>query len=311
MKNSLLRPVVITGAKRSGTTLIQTLLDTTPGVFNLLDESYLLEYVYDLGDENLGTFLKLFKELSNEELFDAVKKRDLFHFFEQGYTLKGTVNKQHIDVQYDFKAMYSELESLREYYDGTVQSLWRNWTKAIIKAMYKDSSQFEVGLFKSPDYGKSAIAAFKYFDDPHVIIVVRDPCYAIDSLKKSRQIRKEKEFYLFELLNVINDHKFLCKIVKELMATGNKSKIKIIKYEEFVVNYKNQIKSIAEFIGVPFDDKMLEPTFNGHLWGGESSFHKYESVSVKSAQRKIETLTEWEQSFINKELIEFNNYFGY
>ncbi|MCP3898946.1 MAG: sulfotransferase [Desulfobacteraceae bacterium] len=311
MGNLLLRPVVITGAKRSGTTLLQTLLDTTPGIFNLLDESYLLEYVHDLGEENLETFLQLFKQLSTEQLFEAVKKRDLFHFFEQGYTFKGTVNKQHIEVKYDFKAMFQELELSQGQYDNTIQSLWRNWTKAIMKSLNKGKTQFEIGLFKSPDYGKSAVEVFKHFDDPRVFIVVRHPCYAIDSLKRSRQIRKEKELNLFELFNVINDHKFLLSVVKDLTATDNKSKIKVIKYENFVADYQNQMRDIAEFIGVSFDKKMLEPTFNGSSWGGAGSFHTHESVSTKSTERKIETLTEWEQDFVNKELIEFNSYFGY
>ncbi|MBD3426548.1 MAG: hypothetical protein GF409_04900 [Candidatus Omnitrophica bacterium] len=304
-------PVIINGAKRSGNTLLQYLLDSVPGVFTFLDECYFLEYLYDIGEENIQSFVEIQKTANVKDLFESTRKRSLFHFYEQGYSPKGTVNTQHINVEYDLDKLISTLDEMQKKMDDNVLSVWEYWVSAVMRSMGQRIDNKDFTVFKCPDYGKSMLSAIKYLNDPKVIVMVRDPLYAIDSLKRSREIRNEKRLYLFELFNVINNYKFLLETLNNINESKSKDRVMVIRYEDLTRNPLSVMQNLAGFTGIPFHPNMLEATLNGEKWYGESSFSKFNGISTESTTRDIRALNAWERGYITDQLKDFNGYFGY
>jgi len=55
---SCLRPLLLSGAPRSGTTLIYTLFDSHPEILWLVSEGYLFEYLHDIRPHNAPLFVR-------------------------------------------------------------------------------------------------------------------------------------------------------------------------------------------------------------------------------------------------------------
>lgn len=307
-----IRPVIVTGAPRSGTTLLYRLLDGVPGIFNFLDEGYFFEVLHDLGPAGRAAFLRLHQEAPVAELVRAAAERMLFTFFDDGYAqTSGTVNVQRVDVDFDAGVLAKTLDEARAAGGATtVERLWHAWLLAFMRAMGADPASTRFAVLKSPDYGRSGLAVHETLTDPRVLLVVRDPIYAIDSLKRSRAMRRTREVNAFELLRVIGEYHRLVENSRAL-AAHHAQRTLVVRYEDLVAGTPTVMGSVAAFVGTPLDPAMLTPTINRAPWYGLSSFHRLEGVSTASTLRKIETLAPWEIRFIRAELAEFFQRFGY
>lgn len=309
----MMTSVITTGAKRSGTTLMLYLFDSVPNTFNFLDESYFLEYIYDIGKDRVPSFIELQKTADLDDLIKGTKIRYLFPFFDEGLNQnKGSVNEQSHGIGFDMKKLRRALEKRRRTLKGTVGSLWKMWQYSLMEAMGYDGKYTEAVFFKCPDYGRSAITALEYLRDPKIIIMLRNPLFAIDSLKRSRQLRNEKLVHLYELFNIINDYKFLERTIKEVTSDKKNSKdVALIRYEDLVSEPEKEMRRLADFIGIDFNEIMLRPTIKGRDWGGWSAFTTFNGISSKTLNRKIATLSDWEVGYIKDELKTFMKRYGY
>ena len=313
MGKNKLKTVIICGAKRSGTTLVERLLDNIESSFSFLDELHFFEYLYDIGEKNLQAFIDIHKNADFHELIEAVKLRQIFVFFEEGYSQgPGTVNKQKVPVQFDMNLL---LEELRRGFKvdklNTIADIWNLWVKAFCKGMFYDYDSIKNVIMKSPDYGKSAIAGYKYLKNVKVIFIIRNPFHAIDSLKRSREMRGLK-LHAFELINVFRDYNLLLHTIQHIERNEKKRQNSfIIKYEDFLQNPKKKMRSLADFISIPFSQALMEPTMNGRPWYGLSSFDIMNGISKKPLSRKIKTLNDWEIDAIKSHLKAFFRYFNY
>lgn len=307
------RTLIICGAKRSGTTLMERLLDGIECTFNFLDESFFFEYLYDIGEENIKAFIDVHKSADVEELIDGAKRRQLFLFFEGKYSQgAGTVNKQTVQVKFDDECLLQSLKvGLRSGKHETVSDIWHLWAEAFCKAMNYSYETIKTIVVKSPDYGKSAIMGQKYLENCLAIFMIRNPYYAIDSLKRSREMRGLK-LHTFELINVCRDYRLLLNTVTHLKEKDKEQRNNMtIKYEDFVQDPEATMRRVAEFMSVPFSSDFLRPTMNGQEWYGLSSFDMLNGISKKPVARKIKVLNQWEIDTIGTQLLPFFRYFGY
>jgi hypothetical protein len=313
MSKSEPKTVIICGAKRSGTTLIERLLDDIDHSFSFLDELFFFEYLYDIGEENVEAFIDIHRKAGAQELIDAVKKRQIFLFFEQGYSQgPGTVNKQKVPVRFEMKILEEELrQGLKLGGINTITDIWYLWVRAFCRGMHYDYQSIKAVVMKSPDYGKSVVTGNKYLFDPKIIIIVRNPYYAVDSLKRSREMRGLK-LHALELINVLRDYGLLLNTIQDIECDQKKRQnTVIVKYERFLQNPKKTMRTIAGLMSIPFSNKFMKPTMNGSPWYGLSSFEKFNGISTKPSTRKIQTLNDWEIDLIKTHLQPFFRYFNY
>jgi hypothetical protein len=71
------------------------------------------------------------------------------------------------------------------------------------------------------------------------------------------------------------------------------SRFLIIRYEDLVNDPRGQMETLCRFAGLDFDEKMLEPTFAGNKWGGNSTFNKaFKGISTSAIDQWKKYLTE-------------------
>lgn len=183
------RPLIISGAPRSGTSLLYNLFDGHSQVAWLVDEGFLFEYLDDLGTDATDIFLDALPA-DIDPLVAGLRDKQVMppaHLAYQQSKERGSVSEVEIEAPWDEDAFRA---ALAESGEASVAGLWRRLVTAWLAGMGEPSKSF--ACMKSPDYGKSAAGALGTIQESRAIIIFRDPLYAIDSLKRSRELRGDK-----------------------------------------------------------------------------------------------------------------------
>lgn len=312
------RPVLISGPSRSGTTLLYRLLDDVPGTFNFLDEGYFFEILHDLGADHQDLFTGLHRAAPVDALVDGARERMVFTFLDEGYVQRGgTVNLQQEDVPFDADWLAGELKDLQGGgLDGPAPGdldpvrLWHRWVRAFMAAMGKDPASVGTVFLKSPDYGRTAATGLELLPAAKALLIVRDPRYAIDSLKRSRQLRDERPLTPFRLAATLREYRRFLELSQGLRDRVP-DRVHLVRYEDLARDTDGTMRDVAAFLDLPFTDAMLTPTIVGRPWHGLSSYHRFDDVSTKSLDRELAALEDWEVAYISEQLAEFDRAFGY
>lgn len=305
MSEQTLAPLVLTGAPRSGTTLLYNLFDGHPDINWLITEGYFFEYLYDVLD--LG-----------EELFVDAARRDLdeFIFGLRDRDVMPPLNKKRVQsratgsaVESTFDIPWSE-EAFRRAMQSlafeNVRELWVGLAEACLAGI-GIASRRRFACLKAADYAKSAYASVSCIDDARAIVVVRDPLRAIDSLKQSRSMRGEKLLTWPTFAQTVADYSRMVNRIDDC----DPNRAIVIRYEDLVTQPVGTMMQIAEWLEIPFIDAMCEPTFLGETWPGFSSFDATNGIDKAAASREIKSLDGPEIELIQKHLAPFMGRFGY
>ncbi len=146
-------PLIISGAPRSGTSLLYNLFDGHPEVNWLVDEGFLFEYLDDIGAGSVEVFLDAVPD-DVDTLVDGLRDKQVIPPLHLPYlqsVKRGSVSEVAIDAPWDEDAFRAVLARPRE---PGVAGLWRWLVAACLAGMGESPKTF--ACMKSPDYGKSA-----------------------------------------------------------------------------------------------------------------------------------------------------------
>lgn len=297
-------PLVISGAPRSGTSLLYNLFDGHSHVAWLVDEGYLFEYLHDLGPTGTAVFLDAMPN-DMEHLVAGLRDRQVIPPLHEPYRQskqRGSISEIEIAAHWDECAFRSALAKSRG--DG-VADLWRRLVLACLAGTGTPPKPF--ACLKSPDYGKSLRAATDLIPQARGIVIVRDPLHAIDSLKRSRELRGEKLLSWPQLaLNIRAFQEML-----ERVDGAPQERVTWMRYETLIAEPDSAMRGLARWLGIPFEDCLLKPTMHGRNWPGISSFEPTNGIETAPAERPVQSLTGEEQALIRKHLVAFRERFGY
>ena len=297
-------PLVISGAPRSGTSLLYNLLDGHSQIAWLVDEGFLFEYLYDLGPRDAEIFVDAMPS-DPARLVDGLRGSQVIPPLHKPYRQskeRGSVSE--IEIPAPWKECAFQAALARPAGEG-VAGVWRRLVLACLAGMGEPPKQF--ACLKSPDYGKTARAATDLLPEARGIVIVRDPLYAIDSLKRSRELRGEKLLFWPQL--ALNIHAF--RQMVERVDGAAEGRIIWLRYETLIAEPERTMRELADWIGIAFEDCLLEPTMRGHYWPGISSFRPTDGIETAPSERPLQALTSEEQALIRVHLGEFRERFGY
>jgi hypothetical protein len=297
-------PLVISGAPRSGTSLLYNLFDGHPEVVWLVDEGFLFEYLYDIGPAHTDLFLDALPE-DVDALVAGLRDKQVIPPLDTAYKQsldRGSVSEVLIDAPWNEAAFRSALTQPRE--DG-LAGLWRWLVAACLAGMGSRPKRY--ACLKSPDYGKSSAGALDAIAESRAVVIVRDPLYALDSLKRSRELRGEK--LLTWPLLAQNIRSFLA--LGERIRQADPERIRVVRYESLIAGPEQAMRSLAEWLEIAFDPCLLEPTMRGKSWPGISSFKATDGIESAPADRPIQALTDAEQMLVRSHLEDFRARFDY
>jgi hypothetical protein len=288
---------IICGAKRSGTTLLNRIFDSHPELMVFVDEAFFWEHVnrYDR-DNQIDLFIDIFSSFGKELIFDSILDRALLPWVGGVFTQRASAVEISKKLEFDSKLFKDRLKILKE--SKNIQDIWTILGDSYSKASGYNSKNIKGTLIKSADYGQTILAAKKYLTQVKSVFILRNPFYAIDSLKKSRQMRKEKILHPINFAEVISDYLFFWNKRHEICEKGTL----LILYEELVTNPVELCKKMSEHFGISFDQTLMNPSLAGEVWKGHSSFQYTNGIDQSVLERKIELLSANEIKLIEKHL---------
>ncbi len=283
--------IFITGHRRSGSTLLGTLLDDLKGVCVYPgDISILYSYYPHFNNNNYSFTFKIRK-------IKKILKKTLS---EREKTIKKKINFENFIKLFISKVNNKNINNIEKILKLLISSYLKFYCKEFKK---RDIKYF---VFKETSCCHLVLKINKYFNDIKFLYILRDPRAIFSSLKSGLNIYyKEDSLILMESMikRLSIDDQFIS-FNKSFLK---KKKFKIIKYEKLVDNPQKIMKEISNFISIKFDKKALIPTVLGHEAVGNNFTKKITGISKK---RKFN----WKKSLTFEEInvIEFflKNYFN-
>lgn len=301
-----MRTIIMSGPKRSGTTLINRLFDSQPGIIDFNDESFFWEHAYKYEVSGaLGAFVDIFRTFTPEAIRDGFIDRDLLPWVEGVYQQSAVAEEFRQPFDFDAALFLARLEGLKACAD--VPAVWHLLVDAYADAMGTDYTGCGLVFIKAADYGRSILSGHRLLDDCRGLTIIRNPYYAIDSLKKSRQMRGAKVLNPFNLGEVVLDYLFWWSRLQDLLAADTI----LFGYEELVANPEPVMRGVAGHLDIEFTENLLTPTILGGDWAGLSSFKKTEGIDARALERPLKVLDADEIGFIRKNLGPLLDHFGY
>lgn len=297
-------PLIISGAPRSGTSLLYNLFDGHSQVTWLVNEGFLFEYLEDLGPGGAELFVDAIPG-DVTEIAAGLRDKQVIPPLHQAYRQsreQGTVSEVVIEVPWSEQRFLAALAAPRR--PGVV-GLWQWLVGACLAGLGQQPRRY--ACLKSPDFAKSGSAAIRNIGEVKALIIVRDPLHAIDSLKRSRELRGEKLLTWPQIaLTIAEFRRMLARI-----EAAPKEALKWLRYEDLVARAEGTMRDVAAWLDIPFEPCLVEPTMCGQQWPGISSFSPTDGIDAEPAERRVQALTAHEVAVIETHLGAFRSTFGY
>ncbi len=289
-----MRPLILSGPPRSGTTLFSALLDGHSEINWFIDEGFFFEHLYKIGAANFPIFVKS-ALLSADGLVEGLRDR---------FIMPPT------DVTSDFPSLtiaWSE-ENFRQVLENAIAETPRDlW--GILRDAYMAGFGYQPRRFvsmKAADYGRSVFGALEYFPEARGVIIVRDPVAAFNSLKVYRQKAGRRLLTWPTLTEAIIDLNTIAARVDRY----DDARMKIVRFEDFAEKPEPVMRSFCDWLGLAFDPVLTKPSMMGAPWSNNSSFTDQPS-GVDPLPARRNALTAEERDFIYEATAPFRNRFGY
>lgn len=297
---------IVSGPKRSGTTLLNRLFDSQPGVIDLNDEAFFWEhaYKYDVAGRR-DLFLDIFRDFTPEELVAGCIDRDIMPWIGGRYKQTASAMEFEMDLDFDTARFTAGLSGLRSC--ANIAEVWEILVAAYADASGRDYAGCHHCLIKGADYGMSILGGRGSLAGSRNVVILRNPFYALDSLKKSRQMRQEKVLNPFNFGEAVRDYAFLW----DNWAGIVQEDTHLVLYEDLVRDPRPVMEGLAAHLGVPFTENLLVPTLQGGEWPGLSSFSATKGIDAAILERPLKVLSAHEVEYVQRGLKDLLGHFGY
>ena len=239
-------PVFFVGAPKSGTTFLFSLFDNHPATVSLLET---------------GLFgLKLWDGMTEGEF-----ERQFAKYLKYWSTAENPSS-----ANLDIEAVTQRAMALRREFPG--RSLHRICLEAILEgaieqvdvARYQGLTHF---VEKTPRHYNTIEELFRAYPNARVVHVVRDPRDNYLALKRWMRRKNELDFHPLAFLR---DRVLSGLSQARINAEKYGPQYKIVFYEDLLVHQDRLIRPICDWIELPWDDCLMEPSMQGLPYGGNS-----------------------------------------
>jgi hypothetical protein len=299
----------VIGPVKSGTTLMISLLDNHPNLSVIPLEIKFYEHYYN-AIEQTPSYDRL------NELFMFNSKISIID--PQGIHATDTMNSGYVNFSnVDFKKFKKSMhENVKQYKEtGNQKSLLPKYIEDLHQAYtqslgHENKQGFAI---KEGCHGLPYIDAMRAdFKGAKFIVMVRDPRDIFSSYKSITELKqnKRRSFGSFTgnlcLFSFLFDHpgKSILSYMDYFNTAEDDSSVLFVRYEDLVENANEEMHKVSKFLGVPFSERMLEPTNAGLSWGGNSSSGEKLNSIVGSRKNK------WPKVLSEKEILIIEFFLG-
>lgn len=307
------RPVIICGYPKSGTTLMLSLLDRHPELVVFPEETRFFQQIAGYPERQNPDYLlhqtsiKLF-ERDEFQMTSGFRDYSQINFELFGETLRTLWGRGAPD-----EASILEM-IMQSYAEVTGQVEARYWVE------------------KTPLNEKYLQKAHAWWPDLKAIYILRDPrdnfCSYQKQTRKRYESRRDRIIADQTLSPAVLKRKiskvsppltmdaFIAYWLESINAweqfAHNNPNCLLIQYENLAQSPGEEMHRVAEFLGIKWDDILLEPTRNGSSWFGNSVFGaQYKGVSTSSLGRYKELLSEDDRRYLQSWLDSVMRLYGW
>ncbi len=297
---------IASGPKRSGTTLLNRLFDFQAGLIDLNDEAFFWEHAYRYDSNgHHDLFLDLFRTYDPIALTQGFIERDLLPWIEGRYKQSASFLEFEVDLGFDPQIFTSCLRDLTAC--PTIQDVWHVLVNAYASASERDYSNADSVLIKCADYGMSILGGRRFLNNARFAFILRNPYFALDSLKRSRELRGSRVLNPFNFGEALRDYAFFWDHREDILSGDTI----LIFYEDLVSDPRHVMKGVAAHFGIPFTENLLIPTLAGKPWLGLSSFQATQGIDSSILRRPLQVLEPQEIRLVRKHLAGLVETYGY
>lgn len=179
--SSIEKTIVVTGPKRSGTTLLNRLFDNHPQLIDVIDESFFWEHVYNHQIRGLESlFIDIFRKTAPKDLVEGLIDRELFASLDGVFS---QISNPPFSINIGFsKDIFAEYLN-RLKYCSSISDIWYCLMEAYAEASNVDFSNRRIAFIREGDWGKSMLSTRKSLSNCYCVFIIRNPYSALDSLK--------------------------------------------------------------------------------------------------------------------------------
>jgi protein-tyrosine sulfotransferase len=301
------RPIFILGAHKSGTSLLRSLFDSHPALFAVPIESHFfqnLEYWIDY------PFLERIqpRQISTAQLVTNLKAAIAYSNTEenpQGDGIsKGIFDQSRFDTHLE-----THLQPITNLYEN-LALCFEIYLKAIFYSIHgTDIAAKKRFLEKSVEAAELALELQQLFPDALFIHILRNPYANLVSMRKFRMHNKKTTAFPWLGLDYRSLYNSLFFLYKNKRLISN---YLVVKYEDLIMTPQTTLQSICEFVDLEFSKSLLQPTYLGQPWFGNSSATvKFQGISAARLHQWQTEISPLEIKLINKYLRHVVEDFGY
>lgn len=269
---STLAPIFIIGHPKSGTSLVTSLLDSHKELLVISEESDFYSSTWRQA-KLLNYQWKLSQEQKLSALINYIVEATHFKNYFRGDVendISGNLNYSEFPTQ-KFKEELLSLTRLSMYGKRFKQ---RELFEAILNAYLLSNNKLnhkELKYFveKTPKHTWFLNEIKSDFPNAKFIFVCRDPRDNYVSYKRKWG----------DKMNAIRFSKSWNDAIRIFEEAQNKMDIHFLKYEDLLNDPKGVVMQLVSFLGINWNDTLLQPTRSGILWKGNSMF-KSETTSI-------------------------------
>jgi protein-tyrosine sulfotransferase len=303
----LLPPIFILGFAKSGTTLLQSLLDNHPELFVLPVEIQFFKYpnIYSLPPGNMPSPpLPTWKTPipRNDVTLSEIRDDILSHAdFEQ--VLKTKHIERNIALP-DFN-VDKFLSIIKNKHPESLKELFLSFFEAFFLAWKENEDVYRYRFVeKTPHQEEYAQELKEWFPNAKFIHVLRNPYANLYSMTKVSHTKKSnrhiysdiaKSFYFLERNKRYIDN------------------YHVVKYEDIVFSTESTMRHIADFLEIEFLESLLQPTICGIPWGGNprSIDEQFKGIDPRPATAFESKISAVDVALINRYFSYFIEKYGY
>lgn len=203
-----------------------------------------VQYRYPQFPEGL-TAGELYEQIMDEEMKTYLRKRNGSKFKDVDLELNEEDRKEAFIKLLGDKPYYRRKEIVEAFFRSTFMA-WKNY--------YTTPREDMTYVGYSPAIGIDAERMIKDFPEIKIIHIIRNPFSAYRDTKR-RPFPQPLSKYLITW-NIYHS-------TVEMYAKMYPNNVRIFRYEDEVADKEKFMREIAEFIGVPYSETMLYPSWNG------------------------------------------------
>jgi len=288
-------PIFILGSHKSGTSLLRSLLDGHPDLFVIPFETHFMAL--------LGRWIT-YSYRKQAPVDDANFLEGLVEILE---SYAQSVDRQ-ADVvlgdRLDMDAVRAFVGEMDEA-DDPIQALTalKQLLPQVVEGL--DSAQGKRAVEKTVEHLEVALELAQTFPKAQFVHIVRNPYANMVALRKFKA--KDQGYPLInKVYKSLESGYYWLQMNQKLIPH-----YKVIRYEDLAQNPVVEMKALAEFLQISFDERLLEPTMLGDPWGGNSAYGQFKAISAAHLDRWKEEITPLEANLVTQHFGHVLDQYGY